>query len=97
MNTELFIAKRLSYSKSSDNRISRLMSRIASISITLSLAVMIISVAVLTGFKQQIKDKLTGFVSAIQIKNYDTNVSFETIPIADDYDFLPQIKQERKY
>jgi lipoprotein-releasing system permease protein len=69
------------------------MSRIATVSISLSLAVMIISVAVLTGFKQQIKSKLTGFVSAIQIKNYDTNISFETVPIANYYDFIPQIKQ----
>lgn len=93
MNTELFLAKRLTYNKSSNSRISRLMAKIATISIALSLAVMIISVAVLTGFKQQIKSKLTGFVSAIQIRNFDTNSSFETVPIANYYDFIPQLKQ----
>ena len=93
MNTELFIAKRLSYSKSSNNRISRLMAKIATISIALSLAVMIVSVAILIGFKQQIKNKLIGFVSAIQVNNYDTNISSETIPIANYYDFIPHLKE----
>ena len=93
VNTELFIAKRLGHSNSSNNRISRLMSRIALLSITISLVVMIVSVAVLVGFKTQLKEKLVGFTSAIQIKNFDTNSSFETTPIADYYDFIPQIKE----
>lgn len=93
MNTELFIAKKLSDTKSSDNRISRLMANIALTSIALGLAVMIISVSVLIGFKQQIKAKLTGFISDITISNYDTNNSFETAPINNYYNFIPQIQQ----
>ncbi len=59
----------------------------------LSLAVMIISVAVVTGFKNKITEKTIGFGSHIQILNYDRNISFETTPISSNQDFLPEIKE----
>lgn len=81
MNTELFIAKRL-FSYTSDKKsISRPVTKIAIIGIALGLAVMILSAAIVTGFKSEISDKLIGFGSNIQIVNYDTNLSFETAPI----------------
>lgn len=43
---------------------------------------MIIAVAVVTGFKQQIRDKVIGFSGHIQITNFDLNTSYETSPIA---------------
>ena len=54
---------------------------------------MIVAVAILTGFKQQIREKVTGFGSHIQIVNFDSNISFETAPISDAQDFIPKIKQ----
>ena len=54
---------------------------------------MIIAVAVLTGFKQQIRDKIVGFGSNIQILNFDSNISLETIPISDTQAFIPGIKE----
>ncbi|OFY67224.1 MAG: ABC transporter permease, partial [Bacteroidetes bacterium RBG_13_42_15] len=59
----------------------------------LGLAVMIIAVSVLTGFKQQIRDKIVGFGSNIQVLNFDSNYSLETIPISDTQSFIPKIKQ----
>lgn len=53
----------------------------AIIAIAMGLAVMIISVAILTGFKKEVIDKLVGFSSHIQIVNLDNNNSFETAPI----------------
>jgi len=53
---------------------------------------MIIAVSVLTGFKQQIRDKIVGFGSNIQILNFDSNYSLETIPISDTQSFIPKIK-----
>lgn len=58
----------------------------------LSLAVMIISVAIVTGFKKQISEKTIGFGSHIQIINYDRNLSFETVPISSNLDFLEEVK-----
>jgi lipoprotein-releasing system permease protein len=47
----------------------------------LGLAVMLLSVSIVTGFKKQIQDKVTGFAGHIQISQYDSNSSFETAPI----------------
>ncbi len=36
--------------------------------------------------------KIVGFGSNIQILNYDSNISLETIPISDTQSFIPKIK-----
>jgi len=91
VNTELYIAKRL-YSKGSDKKkISRPIISIAIIGIALGLAVMILSVAIVTGFKSQIRDKIIGFGSHIQIVNYDANTSFETTPVNKQQKFYPAL------
>lgn len=59
----------------------------------MGLAVMILAVAILTGFKQQIREKVVGFGSHIQVMNFDSNISFETTPISDKQDFIPKIKE----
>jgi len=81
MNTELFIAKRIISERQKGNKISRPIVTIAIVGITLGIAAMIISTATVTGFKNQISDKVIGFGSHIQILNYDSNTSFETSPI----------------
>ncbi|HKL37842.1 MAG TPA: FtsX-like permease family protein [Bacteroidales bacterium] len=91
MNTELYIARRL-YSESSDEKkISRPIISIAIVGIALGLAVMIVSVAIVTGFKSEIRNKIIGFGSHIQIINYDANISFETQPISQKQDFYPAL------
>ena len=45
---------------------------------------MIISVSVLVGFKKEIRGKVIGFGSHFQLVNYDSNYSFETIPVEID-------------
>ena len=81
LNTELFIARRIFSDKTSKKGISQPIVTIAIIGIALGLAVMILSVAIVTGFKLEISNKVIGFGSHIQIINYDTNVSYETVPI----------------
>lgn len=60
------------------------MVNIAVSSIVISLSFMIIAVAVVTGFKQQIRDKVIGFSGHIQITNFDLNTSYETSPVSID-------------
>ena len=81
MNTELFIARRIISERQKGNKISRPIVTIAVVGIALGIAAMIISTATVTGFKNQIRDKVIGFGSHIQILNYDSNISFETSPI----------------
>jgi lipoprotein-releasing system permease protein len=82
MNTELFISRRLFFEKSNKKLLSHRIIRIALAGIALGLAVMIISVAVITGFKKEIRDKVIGFGSHIQIVNFDSNNSYETQPVS---------------
>jgi lipoprotein-releasing system permease protein len=91
MNLPYFIAQRLIKGRREGTSFSRPINIIAIIGIATGLAVMIIAVAVLTGFKQQIRDKVVGFGSNIQIVNFDSNLSFETTPITKDQEFIPKI------
>jgi len=91
LNTELFIARRIFSDKSAKKGISNSIVTIAVIGIALGLAVMILSVAIVTGFKSEISNKVIGFGSHIQILNYDTNVSFETEPINKQQAFYSDI------
>ena len=92
MNLPYFIAQRLIKGRREGTSFSRPINVIAIIGIALGLAVMIIAVAILTGFKQQIREKIVGFGSNIQITNFDSNISFETAPIKQDQEFIPRIK-----
>ena len=95
MNIEYFIAKRLVVAKQGNNRLSRPIIRIAILAIALSVAVMLISIAVVKGFKKDIADKVIGFGSHIQITAFSDNNSFETNAISKHQDFYPSIKKEK--
>jgi lipoprotein-releasing system permease protein len=82
MNLELFIAKRIHFSKQGEKRISRPAVRVAMLGIALGLAVMLITVSIVIGFKQEIRDKVIAFGSHIQVTNFDSNETFETKPIS---------------
>ena len=93
MNLPYFIANRLIKGRREGTSFSRPINIIAIIGIAMGLGVMILAVAILTGFKQQIREKVVGFGSHIQIMNFDSNISFETTPISDTQSFIPKIKQ----
>jgi len=93
MKTELFIARKLFFDKTNRKFLSYKIIRIASFGIALGLAVMLISVAVVTGFKQEIREKVIGFGSHIHIVNYESSNSYETKPISKNQTFLPQLEQ----
>lgn len=92
LKTGLFIATRLTFNKESRSSFSGPIIRISITGIALSLAVMIIAVATVTGFKNEIRRKIIGFGSHIQIINYDANNSFETEPISKNQPFLPYLQ-----
>jgi lipoprotein-releasing system permease protein len=93
MNLPYFIAQRLIKGRREETSFSRPINVIAIIGIATGLSVMILAVSILTGFKQQIREKVVGFGSHIQILNFDSNISFETTPISDTQKFIPIIKK----
>lgn len=69
MNFPLFIAKRIYSDKGDHRKVSRPAIRIATIGVAIGLAVMIITVSVVLGFKDVIREKVAGFGSHIQVYN----------------------------
>ncbi len=61
--------------------------------IALSLAVMIVAVAIVTGFKQEISNKVTGFGAHIQILNRDSNISYETAPVPSGLESVKRVQK----
>ena len=92
MNIELFLARRIIFNEDQSNRISKPIVRIAKIGITIGLTVMILTIAIVTGFQLEIRDKVIGFGSHIQITNYDANTSFEPNPISKNQNFISPLK-----
>ena len=90
MNLEYFIAKRIHFQQGKKN-VSRPAVRIATIGIALGLAVMIIAIAVVIGFKEQIRNKTIGFGGHIQITNFDNNNTYEMNPIKADNALIKKI------
>ena len=78
MNLPGFIAKRITFH--SKRTFSRLIVRIAVLGIMLGLSVMILSIAIVKGFKSEIREKVRGFSGDIQIFKYDLNSSFDHSP-----------------
>ncbi len=88
MNTPFFIARNMG---AENPRLTGLVKAIAILSISLGLAVMIIAMAVVTGFQNEIRNKVIGFGSHIQISNFDYNISYEARPISKNQEFYPDI------
>ena len=93
MNYELFIAKRLVLKQRKSAGFSRSILNIALAGIAVGLAVMIISVAIVTGFKNEISRKVIGFGAHISITNYDSNSSYETVPISGEQTWLTSLRE----
>lgn len=71
MNFPLFIARRIHSDHTDDKqKVSKPAIRIATAGVAIGLAVMIISVSVVLGFKHTIRDKVVGFGSHIQVANF---------------------------
>ena len=92
MNAELFIAKRIyKGDKKNDKRVSSPAIRIAIAGIALGLAVMIIAVCIIVGFKKEVRAKVIGFGSHIQITAFESGASYEHTPIAVSDTLLTQL------
>ncbi|MBV5312308.1 MAG: ABC transporter permease [Prolixibacteraceae bacterium] len=92
MNTNLYIARRIFSAKENRNNPSHRIVNIALFGIVLGLIVLILAVAIVTGYKTEVGRKVIGFGSHLQIVNLDSNQSYETTPISEDQPFLTDLK-----
>ncbi len=91
MSFAYFIANRITFK--SKRTFSKLIVRIAIIGIMLGLGVMILSLAIVRGFKHEIREKIRGFSGDMQVVKYDLNNSFENSPFATDPAFVKKALQ----
>ena len=93
MNFPLFIAKRIYFSEGDRHEVSRPAIRIATVGVAIGLAVMIITVSVILGFKHTIRDKVVGFGSHIQITNFATQQTAVPAPICISDTLMRKLKK----
>lgn len=93
MNLPFNLAWRL-YSKDTDSKkISRPAIRIATLGVALGVAVMLISIAVVVGFKREIQQKVVSMNGHIQIFNDQISHDYESLPILMSDSMLAKIAQ----
>ena len=93
MHFPLFIAKRLYTEQGDKRKVSRPAIHIATAGVAIGLAVMIISVCVVLGFKHTIRDKVIGFGSHIQVADFLTLQQMEQYPIVINDSVVKALKQ----
>lgn len=92
MNLAWYMARRL-YSHGGDvKRVSRPAIRIAIVGVSLGVAVMIIAVCVVLGFKQEVQNKVMGMGGHIQVLNYDYQLDMEQHPIVVDDSLMNKLR-----
>lgn len=104
MNFPFFLSKRL-YSAHDDDQknVSRPAIRICIIGVAIGLAVMIVSVGVVFGFKHTIRDKTVGFAGHLQVNNFLTYQSTDAQPIQFNDSMMnvlkrfPHVKNVQRY
>lgn len=89
MNTPRFIAKRLMKRESTQKGLSGPIVRIATIGIALGMAVMIAAVAIVIGFQNEVREKVIGFGSHIQITNFGSPRGLSYPKLQTDQPFYP--------
>lgn len=92
MNLPLFIARRLFTATDSRRKVSRPAMRIATAGVAIGLAVMLVSVAVVLGFKHTIRDKVIGFGSHITVANFMSLHGRQIRPVCMDDSMMRVLK-----
>lgn len=92
MNWKLFIARRIYKKNEGGREVSKPAVRIAMLGIAIGLDIMIVSIAVVIGFKHQVRDKVVGIGSDIVISNFEAQNTYETSPIVANDSLFAQLQ-----
>ncbi|MDR2406764.1 MAG: ABC transporter permease [Bacteroidales bacterium] len=90
MNVSYFLSRKLI--PKDNSRISRPVVIISIIGVALGVSILIIALAITTGFKNEIREKIIGFGTHIEISRFDNNNSYESAPVYTHLDFYNNIK-----
>ena len=93
MNLPLFIARHIYSDNTSEQKVSRPAIRIATAGVAIGLAVMIVSICVVLGFKHTIRDKVIGFGGHITVANFISLHGSEQVPIVMNDSMMTVLKR----
>jgi lipoprotein-releasing system permease protein len=91
MKLESFIARRI-YGHNDGKRYTRSASLIAIFGIAVGLVVMLLSVAIVRGFKHEVAGKVMGFGSQLQVLSITQNANYEVLPVVTNDSMLRVIR-----
>jgi lipoprotein-releasing system permease protein len=94
LSFEYFISKKVLKSEVQGKKVSRPIVRISIISITLAVVVNLITIAVVTGFQHEVREKVSGFGSHIFIMSSGENSIYESEPILKNQAFLSILNKD---
>ena len=92
LNIPVFLASKILKASTGQKTTTRPVVTIAITGIALGVMAMLLSVMVVTGFRNEISDKVTGFMTHLRIHKFDANNSFEDSPISDQQPFLNKLR-----
>lgn len=78
--------------KGENGSFSRPIVRLSVAGVALGVVIMVVAIAVTTGYKEVIRDKVIAMGSHVRISNYDMNYSFEPVPFDKNQPFVEEIK-----
>lgn len=73
---------------------SKLIINLAMAAVCISVMVMIFAIAIVKGYQQQVRNKIIGFNSNIQVTHLDLNNSYESLPVDRDYLFERLVRKQ---
>ena len=94
LSFEYFISKKVLKSEVQGKKVSRPIVRISIISIALAVVVNLITIAVVTGFQHEVREKVSGFGSHIFIMSSGENSIYESEPILKNQAFFSTLKND---
>lgn len=92
MGFALFIARRI-YSERGKRQAARPAIRIATAGMAVGLAIMIVSICIVTGFKREVRSTVIGFGGHLQVSNFRSSQSYEALPVAASDSLLAALEQ----
>ena len=95
MRANLFIVKTLRKGSSGEGKFSRSSAGISGVSIAISVIVMILAIAILDGFKKEIRLKASGLSGEIILHSPGVDVTTSLYPIDTEYEYLKEIEEIR--
>ena len=94
MNTEFFIARKVNKNVVEGKKVSQPIVKISIICIAIAMLVNIITLAVVKGFQDEVRNKVIGFGSHAIITKSGENSIFESEPILKEQSFYSSLKKE---